>query len=92
MIETAAQGPLSTHPPGQPARDGEAHVLRPNVYRYKPARTYVPAPVQQQWLSAAAVGAPPVPLPPGKLARRRAEVVGPLLSMPFFFPVKVRIC
>ena len=54
------------------------------VYRYKPACTYVPAAVQQGWRSAAAVDAPPVPLPPIQLAQRRAEGVGPLLSMPIF--------
>ena len=47
--------------------------------------TYMcPAAVQQRWLSAAAVGAPPVPLPPGQLARQRAEGVVQLLSMPVF--------
>ena len=49
-------------------------------------QTYVcPAVVQQLWQSAAAAGAPPLPLPQGRQARRKAEGVGPLFSMPVVF-------
>ena len=48
-----------------------------------------PAAVQQQWRSTAAVGAPPVQLPPGQQALRKAEGVWLLLSMAVFFALKV---
>ena len=92
MIETAAQVPISQHPPGQPVRVGEVGGGRrvgtqsettatqplPNTYMY-------PAAVQQRWRSAAAVGAPPAPLSQGHPARRKAVGVGPLLSICLVF-------
>ena len=89
VIEIAAQVPLSPHPPGQPARDGEVGGSRRVGARSETkciqiqTSTYIPAAVQQRWLSAAAEGAPSVPLPQGKLARRRAE------GVPVFFCVCV---
>ena len=77
--KTASQVPLSLQPP-RPARQRRRGRRESSSRRTHSetkciqiqTSTYIcPASVQQQWRSAAAVGAPPVPLPLGQLSDER---------------------
>ena len=65
--------------PGQPSEAGQVV----SVHRLRTCEVWVASKTGKR-RSAAAADAPPVPLPPGQPARRKAEGVGPLLSMPDF--------